>query len=173
MEPVRHEALRDEASAECVEGEQGREPGHDATRALAEAQPQPDPVGRDGLPGGLDRRTDPREDRGHRQPKHGVGDEDRAIRVGVAEVRGEQRLRREPCRQSPDGRCYVACQVVPGKNRDPALVRRRLAQRRLFDREEGPNFVPGRADDANRGGEDEKWHPARQGKRNAGDHHQH
>jgi hypothetical protein len=147
MEPVGHQALGNEASGEAVDGKERREPGDDALRA-PEAQAAGDPVVRGVSRRRLDPRTDAAEDHDHRQPDDRVADDDRPVRVHRGQACRQQPLAEEARAQRPERGGDVAGEVVPGEGGCSAGVGRRLAERRLLDREERPDLVAGRADDA-------------------------
>ena len=171
VEPVGHQALRDEAAAEGVEREQDRQLQHGALGS-AEPEPAPDAIGRDLGRWRLDGRPEPPEPDHHREADHRVADDDRAIGVdgrrsavdeGLAEQAGAERAGR--------GR-DVADEVVPGERRRPAPVRDGLGQGGLLDGQERADLVAGRRDDADGAGQDQQRDEAREREDDPGQDHQ-
>ena len=165
LEPVGHQALRDEPAGEGIEREQDREPEHDALRTMQPESP-PDavvlgarwealrrPVRRRQNPATID------------DPDERVADDDRAISVERRRAPVQQRLADEPRRERAGRRRDVPDEVVPGERRRPACVGHRLRQRRLLDGEERSDLVAGRRDDADRASQDEQRHPAGRARR--------
>ena len=125
VEPVGHQALRDEPATEGVDREQDRQLEHDALRA-PEAEPAADAVGR--RPSRAAPRWPCRAARTRSpsaMPDDRVADDDRAVGVERGDAAVEQGLAEQPGAERAGRGRDVADEVVPGEGRGPAPVRRR------------------------------------------------
>ena len=101
VEPVGHEALRDEATRERVEGEQRRQLQHHAPRA-AQSEDLADAV----VAGSfawrrLDRGAEPREPEGKGDADDGVADHDRAVGIDRGRPRSSRTWLSSPAASAP------------------------------------------------------------------------
>jgi len=151
MEPVRGEALRDEAAAERVEGEQRREPKDDVPRSIDARQRREEGewlrrVTRRRRH--LDSRRQPHEQQREQEPEYRVENDDRAIAGRRIGRRVQEKLRRPPGGQRTRRRGNRTSQRVPAVDFRPPSIGHERRQRRLLNREERSHFLSARTDHA-------------------------
>ena len=160
MEPVRHQALRDEPAAEGVEREERRE-----TRERSRGDRAPSPsrrpmpsVGPRGRTGRLDLGPDPPEQDGHQDAHEGVADDDPAIGVERQRSRSADQgladhalrpARPRPSRRSPRGCTRRTSASVRTSGIDWLRAACSMARNGLI-------LSVGRADHADHSGQDEE-----------------
>ena len=134
MEPVGDDALQDEAAAERVEGEQGRQPAA-RRRGIGAGPATTFGGGRDSSVVALRRRWSSQAkpaDQHHADP--GIGHDERAIDGGPGQAEVEEAAAIKPPDKCAQSRRERADEVVPGEDVRSPLVADDVRERRLLDR---------------------------------------
>src|SRR5205085_9002108 len=111
-EPVRDEALEDEAAGEGVEAEESRETEDDVARAAEPEAPEDGLIGRSVH---LDSRGDPREYPGEHETGRCVGGDDDSLGLDGCGAGVLEQLQRTARNERPERRGDLPAQVVPGE----------------------------------------------------------